>query len=192
MKLGSDSLKRLTLELGGNAPFIVFDDANIDQAVAALMASKFRNAGQTCVCADRVLLASAIHDEFVSKFVARAKDIAVGSGMDEGTSMGPLITSQAVQDIDDKVREAVREGATCVTGGSPLPNLGPHFYDPTVLINVSPDSRIWKTETFGPVAAIYKFETEEEALALANDSNVGLAAYFCTKDLERAFRFARK
>jgi succinate-semialdehyde dehydrogenase/glutarate-semialdehyde dehydrogenase len=192
MRLSSDTVKRLTLELGGNAPFVVFEDANIDQAVGALMASKFRNAGQTCVCADRILVHSAIHDEFVDKLAARVKEIRVGPGMDASTTMGPLITPEAVQDVHGKVQEALSEGASCVVGGSPLPSLGPHFYDPTILTNVSPDSRIWKTETFGPVAAIYRFDTEEEALELANNSTVGLASYFCTRDLERAFRCARK
>lgn len=192
MKLSSDSVKRLTLELGGNAPFIVFDDADVDQAVNALMASKFRNAGQTCVCSDRILLQSSIHDEFVAKFVAKTKGIQVGPGMDDDTDMGPLITAEAAQGVDEKVREALSQGANCIAGGSPLPHLGPHFYDATVLTNVSTDSRIWSTETFGPVAAIRKFDTEEEALAIANDSSVGLASYFCTKDLERAFRCARK
>jgi succinate-semialdehyde dehydrogenase/glutarate-semialdehyde dehydrogenase len=192
MKLSSDTVKLLTLELGGNAPFVVFDDANIDQAVAALMASKFRNAGQTCVCADRVLVHSAIHDEFVDKLAACVKEIRVGPGMAVSTTMGPLITPEAVQAVHVKVQEALGEGASCVVGGAPLPSLGSHFYAPTILTNVSPDSRIWKTETFGPVAAICRFDTEEEALELANDSDVGLASYFCTRDLERAFRFARK
>jgi succinate-semialdehyde dehydrogenase/glutarate-semialdehyde dehydrogenase len=192
MKLSSDTVKRLTLELGGNAPFVAFDDANIDQAVGALMASKFRNAGQTCVCADRILVHSAIHDEFVDKLAACVKEIRVGPGMDASTTMGPLISPEAVLAVHVKVQEALGEGASCVVGGEPLPSLGPHFYAPTILTNVSPDSRIWKTETFGPVAAICKFDTEEEALELANDSDVGLASYFCTRDLERAFRFARK
>jgi succinate-semialdehyde dehydrogenase/glutarate-semialdehyde dehydrogenase len=192
MKLSSDTVKRLTLELGGNAPFVVFADANIDQAVTALMASKFRNAGQTCVCADRILVHSEIHDVFVKRFAACVKEIRVGPGMDVSTTMGPLITPEAVLAVHEKVEEALGEGAACVVGGAPLKNLGPHFYAPTILTNVSPDSRIWKTETFGPVAAICKFDTEEEALKLANDSDVGLASYFCTRDLERAFRFARK
>lgn len=189
MKLSSDTVKRLVLELGGNAPFVVFDDANIDQAVIALMASKFRNAGQTCVCADRILLHSSIHDEFVGKLAACVKEIHVGPGMDASTTMGPLITPEAVLAVHAKIEEALGKGASCAVGGAPMPSFGSHFYAPTVLTNVSPDSRIWKTETFGPVAAICSFDTEEEALELANDSNVGLASYFCTRDLERAFRF---
>ena len=192
MKLSSDTVKRLTLELGGNAPFVVFDDANIDQAVGALMASKFRNAGQTCVCADRVLVHSSVHDEFVEKLATCVKAIRVGPGMDVSTTMGPLITPEAVLAVHEKVQEALNEGGSCVVGGAPLPSLGANFYAPTILTNISPDSRIWKTETFGPVAAICRFDTEEEALELANDSDVGLASYFCTRDLERAFRFARK
>jgi succinate-semialdehyde dehydrogenase/glutarate-semialdehyde dehydrogenase len=181
------------LELGGNAPFVVFEDADIDQAVTAAMASKFRNAGQTCVCADRFLVHSSVHDEFVEKLADRVGKLMIGPGMEAGTTMGPVITSKAAQDIQQKVDDAIAEGANCVVGGSRLEqSLGPNFLEATVLTNVSTDSNIWKTETFGPVAAIRSFRTEEEALALANDADVGLASYFCTQNLSRVFRFASR
>jgi succinate-semialdehyde dehydrogenase/glutarate-semialdehyde dehydrogenase len=198
MQQSSSTVKRLSLELGGNAPFVVFDDADLDQAVDAAMASKFRNAGQTCVCADRFLVQSSVHDEFVSRLVQRVESsLEVGPGMDPKTTMGPLITAQAVEAVSQKVNEAIEQGAKCEIGGvgagsSLLTDLGPHFMAPTVLTGVDRESPIWKTETFGPVAPIMSFETEEEALEIANDSPVGLASYFCTRDLSRAFRFSQK
>jgi len=194
MKQSSDTMKRLSLELGGNAPFVVFEDADLDQAVASAMVSKFRNAGQTCVCADRFLVHSSIHDEFVKRLVEKVKGLVVGPGMDATTTMGPLILADAVERTHEKVQLAIhQDGATCVVGGTPLPALGPQFYAPTILTNVSnKDSLIWKTETFGPVVAIMTFDTEEEALEIANDCDVGLASYFCTNDLSRAFRFSER
>lgn len=182
----------LRKELGGNAPFVVFEDADIDEAVSAAMASKFRNAGQTCVCADRFLVHHSVHDEFVEKLVGRVEQLTVGPGMDKSTNMGPLITSKAAEGVKEKVDEAIKEGATLAVGGSPLASLGPNFLEPTVLTNVKRESRIWKDETFGPVAAIRSFDTEEEALEVANDSDVGLAAYFCSRDLSRVFRFSSR
>lgn len=192
MKLSSDTVKRVSLELGGNAPFVVFEDADVDQAVAAAMGSKFRNAGQTCVCADRFLIHQDVHDEFVAKLVASAEKLNVGPGMDDATGMGPLITDKGCETVHSKVQSAAAEGATIVLGGAPLTDLGPRFYAPTIMTNVSPDSDLWKTETFGPVAPIIKFKTEDEAAAIANDCSVGLASYFCTRDLSRAFRFAKR
>ena len=191
MKSSADTMKKLSLELGGNAPFVVFDDADVDQAVSAAMASKFRNAGQTCVCSDRFLVHASVHDEFVHKIVLKVQALKVGPGMGQGTTLGPLITPQAAQSVHTKVQEALAEGANCAIGGSLLPDLGPNFHEPTILTNVSKVSQIWKSETFGPVAAIRSFETEDEALAIANDCSAGLASYFCTKDLSRAFRFAK-
>ena len=190
MRDGSDTVKRFSLELGGNAPFVVFEDADIEQAVAAAMASKFRNAGQTCVCGDRFLVHSSIHDDFVEQFISKTKELVVGPGMDETTTMGPLISKAAVDSVAGKVEEAKAGGAICHLGGEKLPDVGSHFYSPTILSNVALDSDLWKTETFGPVAAIRSFDSEEEALQAANDSTVGLASYFCTKDLSRAFRFS--
>ena len=192
MMQSSETVQRLSLELGGNAVLVVFEDANIDQAVQAAVAAKFRNAGQTCVCADRFLVHQAVHDEFVEKLRERVQTFVVGDGMDPSTTMGPLITSQAVSSVAEKVDEAVQGGAVCVTGGSRLPEVGPNFYEPTILTNVDRNSRIWNLETFGPVVAIRSFATEEEALEIANDSRTGLASYFCTNDLSRAFRFAKR
>ena len=188
----AQTVQRVSMELGGNACFVVFADADLDEAVNAAMASKFRNAGQTCVCADRFLVDAAVHDEFVSKFAQKAMSLTVGPGIDAETQMGPLISEGAVQSVKAKVEAAMNEGATLYEQGSMSDTtaLGPHFYPPTILTNVSVDSDIWKTETFGPVAAIRSFETEEEALQIANDVPVGLASYFCTKDLARAFSFA--
>jgi succinate-semialdehyde dehydrogenase/glutarate-semialdehyde dehydrogenase len=192
MKLSSDTVKRVSLELGGNAPFVVFSDADIDQAVNSAMSSKFRNAGQTCVCSDRFLVHSTAHDEFLEKLIAKAKAVKVGPGIEPNTQMGPLISTKAVDMVAQKVQQAIQDGAKCELGGTPLTGLGPHFYPLTILSNVSKNSDIWKTETFGPVAPILKFDTEDEALELANDSPVGLASYFCTRDLSRAFRFAQR
>ena len=193
MAQSSDTVKRVSMELGGNACFVVFADADIDEAVDAAMASKFRNAGQTCVSSDRFLVHASIHDEFVSKFAAKVKTIKVGPGIDPETQMGPLINVAAVRSVTGKVQAAVAEGAILYEQMSLTEEgSGPQFYPPTVLTNVSSDSDIWKTETFGPVAAIKSFETDEEALQIANNVNVGLASYFCTKDLSRAFTFAHK
>ena len=188
----ADTVKKVSLELGGNAPFIVFDDADVDVAVQAAVASKFRHAGQTCVCADRFLVHRSTHDEFVSKFVAAVEQLKVAPGMNEGATMGPLIASNAAESVRAKVEEAITEGGKCVTGGSALPDVGANFFQPTIITEVDTESRIWKDETFGPVAAIQSFDTEEEALEVANDCSVGLASYFCSKDLSRVFRVAKQ
>jgi len=190
MKLSSDSVKRLSLELGGNAAFVVFEDADIDVAVDAAMASKFRNAGQTCVCADRFIIHESIEEEFVAKLTKKVKELNIGHGMKDGVTMGPVISTLPVKNLKEKVTEAIKEGAKCVVGGSALSDLGPNYFEPTILTNVDTSSLIWCTETFGPVAAIKAFTSEEEALMLANDTTTGLAAYFCTKDLSRIFRFS--
>ena len=193
MQQSSTTVQRLSLELGGNAVFCVFDDADVDQAVQAAVAAKFRNAGQTCVCADRFLVQENVHDEFVQKLQqVIVNKLVVGNGMDPNTTMGPLISSQAVGNVDGKVQQALKQGASCVTGGYALNDLGPNFYAPTILTNVDVNSDIWATETFGPVAAVRSFATEEEALDIANDCCVGLASYFCTRDLARAFRFSKR
>jgi len=191
MAQSSDTVKRVSMELGGNACFVVFADADIDEAANSAMASKFRNAGQTCVTSDRFLIHASIHDEFVSKFAEKMKTMKVGPGIDSETQMGPLISAGSVQSITNKVETAVTEGATIYEQVSLSEEAsGPHFFPPTILTNVSADSDIWKTETFGPVAAVKSFETEEEALQIANNVSVGLASYFFTKDLNRAFSFA--
>jgi len=194
MRQSSDTVKRVSLELGGNAPFIVFDDYrdHLDHAVDAAVASKFRNAGQTCVCADRFLIQEGVYDEFCARLAERVERMQMGDGMEPKTQIGPLITRQAVDSVAEKVREAVKEGALCLTGGNRREDLGPQFYEPTVLKNVDTDSRVWKTEIFGPVAPVRSFQTEEEALDIANACSVGLASYFCTHDLARAFGMAKK
>ena len=190
MKLSSETVKRVSLELGGNAAFVVFDDADIDVAVNAAMSSKFRNAGQTCVCADRFIIHHEVEKEFVGKLTEKVKQLNVGHGLKDGVNMGPVISTLPVKNIHKKVEAAISDGANLVCGGSDLPDLGPNYFAPTILTNVNPSSLIWDTETFGPVVAINTFETEDEALSLANDTPSGLASYFCTKDLSRIFRFS--
>jgi succinate-semialdehyde dehydrogenase / glutarate-semialdehyde dehydrogenase len=192
MSLSSSTIKRLSLELGGNAPFLVFDDAFLDQAVEAAMSSKFRNAGQTCVCADRFLVQRNIYEEFLEK-LAQTMDrtIVVGNGLHPKTTMGPLISAQSRDRVHTNVQAALLEGAEIVRGGVILESLPGYFYAPTLLRDVSVESDIWKTETFGPVAAVRPFETEEEAIAIANDSNFGLASYVMTRDLGRTFRVSK-
>lgn len=191
MAQSSDTVKRVSMELGGNACFVVFADADIDQAVSSAVASKFRNAGQTCVTSDRFLVHASIHDEFVSKFAGKMKAMKVGPCIHSENQIGPLISVGAVQSVTGKVQAAVAEGATIYEQVKLSDEAsGPQFYPPTILTNVSTDSDIWKDETFGPVAAIRTFETDEEALQIANNVRVGLASYFCTKDLKRAFSFA--
>lgn len=192
IKMSSGTVKRLSLELGGNAPFIVFNDADIDQAVNSAIASKFRASGQTCVCADRFLLQEGIEEEFLSKLCKKMQKINVGPGLRQGIKMGPLISQVAVRDVKQKVDDAIAEGAECIMGGHTLHDLGPNFFQPTVLRNVNPASRIWTMETFGPVVAVGTFCTEDEAIRLANDSKSGLAAYFCSRDMERVFRVSSR
>jgi succinate-semialdehyde dehydrogenase/glutarate-semialdehyde dehydrogenase len=188
MKQSSDTVKRMSLELGGNASFIVFDDANLDVAINAAMTSKFRNAGQTCVCSDRFLVHKYVVDEFVKRLAEKVRQMKIGHGLVDGVTMGPVISNVPVKNLSRKVEAAIREGATCVVGGSPLVDLGPNFFEPTILTNVDTNSLIWCTETFGPVVAVTTFDTEEEAVLLANDSTVGLASYICTSDISRIFR----
>eukprot|EP00934_Nitzschia_sp_Nitz4_P006165 Nitzschia sp. Nitz4//scaffold398_size17708//9046//10800//NITZ4_008805-RA/size17708-augustus-gene-0.23-mRNA-1//-1//CDS//3329550309//6155//frame0 len=190
MNRSSDHVKRLSLELGGNAPFVVFEDADLDQAVQAAMASKFRNAGQTCVCADRFLVHASVQDAFVEKLMkAMQSSLVMGHGAESGVTLGPLISTTAVDTVASKVETAIEQGAVCHVGGSRAPEMGPQYYQATILTKVTGDMDIWKTETFGPVVAIRTFQTDEQALEMANDATVGLAAYFCTKDMGRAFRF---
>jgi succinate-semialdehyde dehydrogenase/glutarate-semialdehyde dehydrogenase len=192
MQQASSTVKRVSMELGGNACFVVFEDADVNQAVEAAMASKFRNAGQTCVCADRFLVHSSVYDEFNCKLASKVRALKVGPGIDPETQMGPLISMTAKESVTEKVKSAVKDGATLFEELSIPNSLGPQFYPPTILTDVRRESDIWKTETFGPVAAIMSFDNEDNALEIANDCSVGLASYFCTKDLSRAFRFAHK
>ncbi|WP_071795207.1 NAD-dependent succinate-semialdehyde dehydrogenase [Natronohydrobacter thiooxidans] len=179
------TLKRLSLELGGNAPFVVFDDADLDAAVEGAMQSKFRNGGQTCVCANRIIVQSGIHDAFVAALAKRVDELRVGAGT-EAVDIGPMINTAAIDKINAHVADALDKGATRVTLPRDLPS---HFADPVVLAGASTEMLLAEEETFGPVAPIFRFETEDEALALANGTPFGLAAYFYTRDMARAFRF---
>ena len=183
----ADSVKKISLELGGNAPFIVFDDADLDAAVDGAMLCKFRNAGQTCVCANRFLVQSGIHDRFVEAFTKRVKAMKVADGKTEGSDVGPLINADGKAKVEAHVEDALSKGATAICGGESH-EAGPLFYSPTVLVGVTKDMLMASEETFGPVAPIYRFDQEAEAIALANDTQYGLAAYFYTEDLSRTFR----
>ncbi|XP_036850255.2 succinate-semialdehyde dehydrogenase, mitochondrial isoform X2 [Manis javanica] len=188
----ADSVKRVSMELGGHAPFIVFDSANVDQAVAGAMASKFRNSGQTCVCSNRFLVQKGIHDSFVKKFAEAIKtNLHVGSGFEERTTQGPLINEKAVEKVEKHVSDAISKGATIVTGGKRHP-LGKNFFEPTLLSNVTRDMLCSHEETFGPLAPVIKFDTEEEAVAIANATDVGLAGYFYSQDPAQIWRVAEQ
>jgi succinate-semialdehyde dehydrogenase/glutarate-semialdehyde dehydrogenase len=191
MRQCAPTVKKLALELGGHAPFIVFDDADLDAAVEGALQSKYRNAGQTCVCANRFYVHEAIHDAFVDKLAAGAARLAVGNGFDAGVAVGPLIDAQALAKVEDHVADALQRGATLAAGGR-AHALGRHFYEPTVLANVSADMKIMREETFGPVAAVMRFTSEDEVVAMANDTDFGLAGYFYTRDIGRVWRVAER
>lgn len=189
MRQCADTVKKLSLELGGNAPFIVFDDADIDAAVDGALASKFRNAGQTCVCANRLFVQDAVFDVFSKKLAAKVAQLQVGSGMQEGVTQGPLIDQAAVDKVKSHVADAVQKGAKLVQGGEPHA-LGGLFFEPTVLADVSTDALIFKEETFGPVAPLFRFKTDDEVIAMANNTEFGLASYFFSRDVGRIWRVA--
>jgi succinate-semialdehyde dehydrogenase/glutarate-semialdehyde dehydrogenase len=189
MRQSADTVKKISLELGGNAPFIVFDDADLDAAVEGAMASKYRNAGQTCVCANRFFVQSGVHDAFAAKLADRAAALKVGRGIEPGVEQGPLIDAQALDKVEAHVADAVSRGARVLVGGRRHAR-GGTFFEPTVIADVTPDMRVMREETFGPVAAIARFVTEAEVIRSANDSESGLAAYFYSRDLSRAFRVA--
>jgi succinate-semialdehyde dehydrogenase/glutarate-semialdehyde dehydrogenase len=181
------TVKRVSMELGGNAPFLVFDDCDLDAAVAAAIKSKYRNAGQTCVCANRFLVQAGVHDRFVAKFAAAAADLRVGPGADPGTDVGPLVNAAALHKVEALVAEAISDGAAVAAGGG-RHGLGGLFFEPTVLVGVLRQARILDSEIFGPVAPVVRFTTEEEAISLANATPYGLAAYLFTRDHGRAWR----
>ena len=195
IRLSANQVKRLSLELGGHAPYLIFDDADLDEAVDGLIASKFRNAGQTCVCANRTYVQSGVHDEFVSLLAEKVARMVVGPGDRPGVTIGPLIDERGIEKADLHVQDAIRRGARLVTGGERLTD-GEYergsFYAPTVVEGVTPEMLISSEETFGPVAGVSRFETEEEAIRLANDSVYGLCAYFHTRDYARLLRVAEK
>ena len=181
------TIKKISLELGGNAPFIVFDDADVDSAVEGAMVSKYRNAGQTCVCANRLYVQEGVYDAFVSKLAAKAGGIKVGNGFEAGVNQGPMIDAQAMAKVQAHVADAVAQGARVVTGGQPI---GERFFTPTVLADVTSQMLCAREETFGPVAPVFRFKTEAEAIALANATEFGLASYFYSRDIGRIFRVA--
>jgi succinate-semialdehyde dehydrogenase/glutarate-semialdehyde dehydrogenase len=183
----ADTMKKVSMELGGNAPFIVFDDADIDSAVSGALISKFRNTGQTCVCTNRFLVQEGIYDEFVNRLAEAVKTLNVGNGMDEGVNQGPLISLKALDKVKDHLSDAVDRGALVVTGGKPHKNGGTTF-EPTVISNVDSSMKIATEETFGPLAPVFKFSTEKEAIDMANDTEFGLASYFYTNDINRIWR----
>ena len=189
MKQSADTIKKLSLELGGNAPFIVFDDADVDAAVAGALASKYRNSGQTCVCSNRLYVQDGVYDEFVEKLAKAAANLKVGSGLDAGTEQGPLINAAAVEKVEEHIADATAKGAHIVTGGK-RHALGGTFFEPTVLANVTQDMLVAHEETFGPLAPVIRFGTEEKAIAMANDTEFGLAAYFYSNNLSRVWRVA--
>ena len=190
MRQCAPTVKKLSLELGGNAPFIVFDDADLDSAVEGAMISKYRNAGQTCVCANRLYVQAAVYDAFVEKLAAKAGAIKVGSGFEPGVSQGPLIDDAAVAKVESHVADALAKGARVVVGGTAVAGLGGRFFTPTVLSGVTAEMLCAKEETFGPVAPVFRFETEAEAIQLANATEFGLASYFYSRDIGRIFRVA--
>ena len=195
IRASADQVKRLSLELGGHAPYIIFDDADLDEAVEGLIASKYRNAGQTCVCANRAFVQRGVYDAFRDKLKAKVEVMKVGHGLAEGTVIGPLIDSRAVDKADEHVQDAIAKGATLVTGGQRLTEgefAKGAFYAPTILDGVTREMDIFYEETFGPVAGLTVFDTEDEVIELANDSIYGLASYFHTKDYARLMRVAER
>ena len=189
MRQGADQIKKMGLELGGNAPFIVFDDADLDAAVEGAIASKFRNAGQTCVCANRLYVQAGVYDAFAEKLSKRVAGLKVGGGMEDGTEIGPMIEKAAVEKVEDHIADATAKGASVKLGGKPHER-GGLFFEPTVLTDVTPEMKCAREETFGPVAPLFKFETEDDVVAMANDTEFGLASYFFSRDVAKIFRVA--
>ena len=183
------TIKKLSLELGGNAPFIVFDDADLDAAVEGAIASKYRNAGQTCVCANRLYVQSGVYDEFAKKLAVAVGNLNVGNGVEAGVTTGPMIEEKAVQKVEEHIADATSKGASVILGGK-RHTLGHSFFEPTILTNVTQQMLVAREETFGPLAPLFKFETEEEVIQYANDTEFGLASYFYSRDIGRIFRVA--
>jgi succinate-semialdehyde dehydrogenase / glutarate-semialdehyde dehydrogenase len=189
MRQSAETIKKLSLELGGNAPFIVFNDADLDAAVTGAMASKYRNTGQTCVCVNRIYVQSGVYDQFAKKLVKAVEGLKVGNGLDPEVTQGPLIDYAAVEKVEEHIQDAVSRGALVLTGGQ-RHSLGGTYFQPTVLANVPANATVAREETFGPLAPLFRFETDEEALQLANDTEFGLASYFYSRDIGRVWRVA--
>jgi len=189
LRQSADTIKKLSLELGGNAPFLVFDDADLDAAVEGAIASKYRNAGQTCVCANRIYVQDGVYDEFARRLAEKVAGLKVGAGTEEGVSVGPLIEQAAIDKVRQHVADALDKGARVVAGGKPHAR-GGLFFEPTILVDVTQDMRVAREETFGPVAPLFRFRTEEEAVEMANATEFGLASYFYSRDVGRIFRVA--
>jgi succinate-semialdehyde dehydrogenase/glutarate-semialdehyde dehydrogenase len=189
MKQSADTIKKLSLELGGNAPFIVLDDADLDAAVEGAIISKYRNAGQTCVCANRLYVQSPVYDAFAEKLVTAVKKLKVGNGLEPGVLQGPLIDQKAVEKVEDHIQDAVSHGARILLGGK-RHALGLTFFEPTVLADVTPEMNVAREETFGPLAPLFRFESDEDVIRLANDTEFGLASYFYGRDIGRIWRVA--
>jgi succinate-semialdehyde dehydrogenase/glutarate-semialdehyde dehydrogenase len=183
------TVKKMGLELGGNAPFIVFDDADLDAAIDGAIASKYRNTGQTCVCANRMLVQDGVYDRFVDKLVGAVKQLKVGNGLEPGVTQGPLIDMKAVEKVEEHIADATKKGAKVMTGGKRHAK-GGTFFEPTVLANVNPQMAVAREETFGPLAPVFRFKDEKDAVRLANDTEFGLAAYFYSRDIGRIWRVA--
>lgn len=190
MKQSSSTLKKLSFELGGNAPLIIFDDADLQTAVQGAIASKFRSSGQTCVCANRIYVQRGIYEDFIKEFTAAVRKFKVGNGFDEGITHGPLIHSKAIDKVQSHVKDAQGKGAEVVQGGKLLSDLGSNFYAPTIIRDMTPKMQLASEETFGPVAGLFPFDTEAEVVKLANATSVGLAGYFFSKDVARCYRIA--
>lgn len=187
MEQSAQTVKKVSMELGGNAPFLVFDDADLDAAVEGAMMSKYRNMGQTCVCANRIIVQAGVYDAFAEKLAEKVKALKVGPGLEEGVVQGPLIDEAAIEKVKEHIADAVAKGAQVVVGGAPH-SLGGTFFQPTVLTNVTTEMKVTREETFGPVAPLFRFETEEEGIAMANDTEFGLASYFYARDVGRIWR----
>ena len=191
MEQSASSIKKVSMELGGNAPFIVFDDADIDAAVQGAMASKYRNAGQTCVCANRIYVHDAVYDEFAAKLVKAVSQLKVGSGLEDGVSMGPLIDAAAVNKVQEHIDDAVSNGGRVLSGGA-VHALGGTFFEPTIIADVTVAMKVAREETFGPLAPLFRFKSDEEVISMANDTEFGLAAYFYSRDIGRIWRVSER
>ena len=191
MEQGAATVKKVSMELGGNAPFIVFDDADVDAAVEGALTAKYRNAGQTCVCANRIYVQSGVYKEFSEKLTKRVSALSVGDGFEEGVAIGPLINEAALSKVEAHLSDAIAKGARIATGGN-RHSRGGTFFEPTGVTDVIRGMQVQQEETFGPIAPLFKFETEDEAVEMANDTEFGLAGYFYAKDISRVWRVAER